>query len=226
LFHAVLAGLLAARAVHVGLHFDAYRDAGWAVIDLRDGGWHVGSGIVLAVGFAAWQAWRHARWRKALAGGAALGLVIWSAGQVGLGASAPQSVPELTLVDASSGAPVRLHELARGRPLVLNLWASWCGPCRHEMPVLAAAQRQHADVLFVFANQGESVQTVRRYLEAERLELASVWLDVRSQLGPAVGSRGLPTTVFYDARGRRTDAHVGVLNRASLAAKLDSARAR
>jgi hypothetical protein len=65
---------------------------------------------------------------------------------------------------------------------------------------------------------------VRRYLLAERLALQEVWLDPAAQLGPALGSRGLPTTVFYDAQGRQVGAHVGVLNEAALRARLAALR--
>jgi thiol-disulfide isomerase/thioredoxin len=226
LFHALLLGLAVARVVHVALQFDAYRLEPWAVVDLRDGGWHLPSGMASGIAWVVWQAWRQVRLRRALTAGAALGLAIWSAGTIGFAWRAPQALPDLVLTDLASGAPVRLREAAHDRPLVLNLWASWCGPCRHEMPLLAEAQRRHPDVLFVFANQGESVTTIRRYLDAERLGLQMVLLDAGSQLGPALGSRGLPSTVFFDRHGQRVDAHLGALNGAALSARLASARKR
>jgi hypothetical protein len=88
------------------------------------------------------------------------------------------------------------------------------------MPVLAAAQAQHPELLFVFANQGETAATVRRYLTAESLALQTVLLDSAWLLGPAVGSSGLPTTVVYDRQGRRIDIHMGALNAAGLAAMI------
>ena len=107
---------------------------------------------------------------------------------------------------------------------MVNLWASWCAPCRAEMPLLAAAQQRERDVRFVFVNQGETAAAVQAYLQREGLALEGVWLDPTSALGPAVGSRGLPTTLFYDARGRRVDAHFGVLNAAALQARLRDLR--
>ena len=86
--------------------------------------------------------------------------------------------------------------------------------------MLAAAQRRETGVAFVFVNQGESAGAVRAYLIDQDLALQQVLLDPASALGPAVGSRGLPTTLFYDARGRLVDAHFGVLNGAALAARL------
>ena len=64
------------------------------------------------------------------------------------------------------------------------------------------------------------------YLQRERLELQGVWLDPANALGPAVGSKGLPTTLFFDAAGRRVHAHFGVLNAAALQARLNDLRQR
>ena len=155
-----------------------------------------------------------------MAGGAAAGVLLWSAGSLALSATAPRDLPDLVLTDLATGQAVRLREAAARAPVVVNLWATWCGPCRREMPVLAAAQARHPGVVFLLVNQGESPEAVRRYLAAERLSLRTVLLDPGSQLGPALGSSGLPTTVFFDRHGRRTDAHLGALNAAALAAKV------
>lgn len=122
----------------------------------------------------------------------------------------------------ATGQPVRLRDVAARGPIVVNLWASWCGPCRREMPVLAAAQARHPEVTFILVNQGEQAETVRHYLDAQRLGLSGVLLDTGSRLGPALGSGGLPTTVFFDHQGRRVDAHMGALNGAALATRLNT----
>jgi len=147
-------------------------------------------------------------------------VLLWTAGTLLTRPLGSDTLPSLMLTELDSGAVLALPQAARGRPLVVNLWASWCGPCRQEMPVLAAAQQREGTVGFLFVNQGESAATVRAYLAAEKLVLREVLLDRGSTLGPAVGSRGLPTTLFYDARGRLVDAHVGVLNAASLEGRL------
>lgn len=116
--------------------------------------------------------------------------------------------PALTLEEIS--------QRAGGKPVVLNLWATWCGPCRAEMPLLARAQKAHPQVLFIFANQGEGEAAIRGYLQRERLDLQEVWRDPASALGPAVGSSGLPTTVYFDSTGQRLGAHVGVLSEGAL----------
>ncbi|KAG1437283.1 hypothetical protein G6F57_020315 [Rhizopus arrhizus] len=84
-------------------------------------------------------------------------------------------LPTLQVTDLQGGQ-VDLQQF-RGSPLVLNLWATWCGPCRREMPVLAAAQQAHADVQFVFLTQGETLDEVQGFLADERLVLGNVLLD-------------------------------------------------
>jgi thiol-disulfide isomerase/thioredoxin len=132
-------------------------------------------------------------------------------------------MPQLLLQRLESGQRLGLAELAAGRPLVVNLWASWCGPCRAEMPVLAAAQARHAGRIgFAFVNSGESAEQVRSWLQQQGLSLQQVLLDREAALGPLLGSSGLPTTLFYDAQGRLQHAHMGVLNGAALQARLDA----
>jgi len=131
------------------------------------------------------------------------------------------TVPLTTL----KGDQVNLSSLATGKPIVLNLWASWCAPCRDEMPMLAAAQRQEAGLQFVFANQGEDRTTVERFLSTAQLELANVLLDPGARIGREAGSMALPITFFYDDNGRLLDTNLGGLTADSLATKLDRMRA-
>jgi thiol-disulfide isomerase/thioredoxin len=115
----------------------------------------------------------------------------------------------------------RLLSLASdGRPMVVNLWATWCAPCRAEMPILARAQQLHADVRFVFVNHGEAAAVVDPWLAQQPYALHNVVLDVRQQLASQVGTSGLPTTLFVDAQGRIVQRHFGPLSTPSLAAAL------
>lgn len=224
IWQAAMVGLLAARLAHLAFNLDAYTRTPWAMLDIRDGGWHAISGAIVG---AAWLSWRSRRLpllRRPLAGAALAGAGLWLAGNLTMGMRDAPPLPAITVTELASGVSAPLPEFARGRPVVLNLWASWCGPCRQEMPMLAQAQQREPSVAFLFVNQGESVEAVRAYLEREQLPLREVLLDSSSQALKALGSKGLPTTVFFDAKGRQIDAHFGVLNAAALETRLRALR--
>lgn len=109
---------------------------------------------------------------------------------------------------------------AAGMPAVVKLWGAWCDPCRRELPLLAAAPGHLAGARFVFENHGESAETVCRCLQQQGLGLSHVLMDPQSGLGPALGSGGLPTTVFFDRQGQRVEAHMGALNAAALNSRI------
>ncbi len=223
-------GLLAARMAYVLRYADAYLASPWALLDVRDGGWSAPAGWAVASLWLALRGGQQPAIRRAL-GLATLGAgLIWTAGSVMVSVTqakpAQQQVSEVMLTELNGVRTLSLPQLIKGKPAVVNLWATWCGPCRVEMPTLAAAQQNAPEVTFVFVNQGEPPATVAAYLRRSGLNLTHVWLDQASILGPAAGSRGLPTTLFFDATGKRVDAHVGMLNAAALQAQLDRLRGR
>ncbi len=224
LWWTALAALLAARAGHVLRHAEPYLATPWAMLDLRDGGWFAPAGLVIGAAVLGLRARAWPAGRRALIAGGAGGVALWAVlafalPKLALPPGADQ-VPPIAVVPLDGGPAQTLDQVVAGRPAVINLWASWCGPCREEMPVLAAAQQRESHVQVVFVNQGEDAAAVRRYLAREGLALEQVWLDAASAAGPAFGSRGLPTTLFVDAEGRRVGAHFGVLNAAALQARL------
>lgn len=225
-FHAALIGLLAARLAHLGLNADLYIATPWSALDVRDGGWHLPSGVLAGVAWLAWRGLRMPLLRRPLAVGGLAGMVLWVAASAATSLGQARGMPALMLTEFDGAAQISLSQAARGRPVVVNLWASWCGPCRQEMPMLAAAQQRESAVGFLFVNQGESHGAIRAYLTDQDLTLREVLLDAGSKLGPAVGSRGLPTTLFYDKEGQLVDAHFGVLNAAALEVRLRQLRAR
>ena len=220
LLNALLLGLLAGRLVFVAQHAQDYAAEPWAALDVRDGGWNPWAVAVTGLAWVAWRKHGAPALRQALWAGAALGLGVWLASSVLLSFYQPKTLPQVQLVDLESGRSAPLPHLSPGKPRVINLWASWCGPCRQEMPMLAVAQQRETAVDILFINEGESADAVRAYLRAHQLALRHVWLDPQSALGPALGSRGLPTTLFVDAQGRVVDTHMGVLNGPALASKL------
>lgn len=218
-------GLLAARLGHLALHADLYLAAPASAFDLRDGGWHLGAGGVAGAAWLGWRGLRAPALRGPLAVAAMAGTTCWLAATLATGARDASPLPTVALVELDGLAPTDLRQAAAGRPAVVNLWASWCGPCRQEMPVLAAAQQRETQIAFLFVNQGETAAAVRAYLNTFDLPLRAVLLDAGAKLGPAVGSQGLPTTLFYDARGQQVDAHFGVLNAPALESRLRALRA-
>lgn len=217
--------LLGARLAHLALNADLYLAAPSSAIDLRDGGWHAATGIAVGAGWLGWKGWRDSTLCRPLLIAALAGLSVWTATSMVLSPRHTAPMPSVVLSPLDGGPPRELRQAAAGRPVVVNLWASWCGPCRQEMPTLAEAQQREAKVGFLFVNQGESEATVRTYLASLRAPLREVLLDPGSTLGPAVGSRGLPTTLFYDAQGQLVDAHFGVLNAPALESRLRALRA-
>ena len=136
---------------------------------------------------------------------------------------APRELPDLTFA-GPQGAPTSLTAF-RGRIVLLNVWATWCPPCRREMPALQRAQAANPDVNIVFVNQGEDARTIVAFLDRQGLALRNVLVDPQNSVGAALGHSGLPTTLFFDAQGRLADTRIGELSQATLAQRLARIRA-
>lgn len=215
LFNMLLIGALVARVAFVLQYFEQYSSNFWQMIDIRDGGFLLLPGVIAALLTGIYKAWRQTPLRVPLAIGVAIGLIAWGVSFSVLSAlQSSQKLPDLAVRDIA-GEPVLLQDLL-GKPLVINLWATWCPPCRREMPVLAAAQAANPDIRFVFVNQGEGQALVEKFLAQQQLSLDNNLLDSGGRLGQAVGSLSLPTTLFYSADGMLKNNHLGELSQASL----------
>lgn len=125
--------------------------------------------------------------------------------------------PDFTLA-ALEGGDVQLSGL-RGKPVILNFWATWCSPCRAEMPELEALWQRYQDdgLLLIGVDQGENAATVERFARGVVGTTFPLLLDTNQAVGRAYGVRALPTTVFIDAEGRIQDVRIGgPMNRAML----------
>ena len=148
--------------------------------------------------------------------------LIWLVGTVALSLR-PDTGQELPALGFASleGRTVQLAEF-KGKPAVVNLWATWCPPCVREMPVLHQAQVDHPGVNFVFLNQAESAEKVSTWLLARKLVMRNVLLDTNRQTAAAFKQRALPTTLFFDARGRLVNTRIGELSSATLTERLQA----
>ena len=220
----LLVGLLCGRVSFIAANFAFYRDAPWSMLQIADGGYHVAVVVAAALGWGVWSLRRHPSLRVPVLCSALAGVLLWGAGSYGLAQWQANTLPlpAVQVVDLQ-GQPLDLAQF-HGTPLVLNLWASWCGPCRREMPVLAKAQQAHPELQFVFLNQGEQQAEVQQFLDAERLALRNVLLDEPAAASTALGVRAYPSTLFFDAQGRLQDLHLGELTQAGLEHKLRGLR--
>ncbi len=105
------------------------------------------------------------------------------------------------LLTTLDGGQLRLSDLA-GRPVFLNFWASWCGPCRLEMPEIVAEsqRRSDSDFAIIGVNVQENANLARGFVEEFGIDFATV-LDMRGQVAVAYRVTGLPSSVFIDRNG-------------------------
>jgi len=221
LWRVFIASLVAARLVFVIAYFDMYKSAPWSILNILDGGFSPAAGILAAATGTIWYAWRVREGRRTLLLSALTGGVAWAVGAMVAAAvfAVPVQMPQAELVRLD-GSSVQLGSLA-GKPMVVNLWATWCPPCIREMPVLRDAQKSSPDVVFIFANQGESADVIQKFLDREGLVLDNVLLDSRLELSSQTNSQGLPTTLFFDAKGALVDRRIGELSAATLAQRIE-----
>ena len=110
-----------------------------------------------------------------------------------------------------SGEDVSLQSF-RGRPVLLNFWASWCGPCRVEMPflqgILDDMEWSSKGLVILTVNIGESPDTAKKFMEANQLSLPVV-LDRDQKVAREYNIRALPTTFFVDENGIIGDRVIG-----------------
>ena len=118
--------------------------------------------------------------------------------------------PDFTLT-GFDGRRVALADL-RGKPVVINFFAAWCGPCRSEVPLLEAAAEQHRDVQFVLVDWfNDDPGRARQLLEQAHATVPLTAVDADGKVGRQYGVVGLPTTVFV-----RPDGVVDAVVRAQL----------
>ena len=127
------------------------------------------------------------------------------------------SAPDFTVVDYD-GNKVKLSDY-KGKPVVLNFWATWCYYCKVEMPDFNEAYKNYSDVQFLMVNatgtNGETVESAKAYVEQEKYEFP-VLFDTMYEANQAYRLSSFPMTVFIDAEGNIVSSRVGMLTKEAL----------
>jgi Thiol-disulfide isomerase and thioredoxins len=129
-----------------------------------------------------------------------------------------QAAPDVVFLD-SEGNEVSLSDF-RGKPVVLNFWASWCPPCKKEMPEFDLVyQELSGDVSFVMLaltdGQRETIETASAYIESEGFSFP-VYFDTKQEGMYAFGISSIPTTFFIDKDGNITTWSIGAMDEQTL----------
>jgi thiol-disulfide isomerase/thioredoxin len=121
-----------------------------------------------------------------------------------LGGSTPtgDEAPDFA-IDLLDGTRFRLsdHLATDGRPVILNLWASWCGPCREEMPALDAVAAGNPEIFLIGVAVDDEASAARRFADEVGVTYATA-IDEDNTVGARYPSPGLPATFFIDENGQ------------------------
>ncbi len=134
------------------------------------------------------------------------------------------AAPDFELPSVTTGEMISSEDL-KGRPVVINFWASWCIPCREEAPLLERAWRQYRDdgVIFLGVNIKDADSDARAFIKDFQITYPNI-RDVNQQLSQPFGVLGLPETFFLDhdwtffgtIRGAQTSEQEGTVVRGAI----------
>ncbi len=128
-----------------------------------------------------------------------------------------QTPPNFTLL-LPDGRHTSLADL-KGRPVLINFWATWCPPCRAEMPELLEAARDYPDLALLAVNVAEDATGVSEFAEQFRMDVPVV-IDPQGAISDRYNVSGLPTSVFLDEEGVIVDVRPGAIDRSIIDAVL------
>jgi thiol-disulfide isomerase/thioredoxin len=239
--HSAWIGVLGARLGFVAVNWGAYRAAPWTALYFWQPGYLYLGGLVfgscgaIVLGQRFFPAKRRGSY-TALGSAYLIAILLYFTGLQSLellrqpGVFGAGSVVSDFKLRNLSGASVKLSDLA-GRGIVLNFWATWCPPCRREMPLLDEIQKiyQARGISVVGVAINEAPGQVKTYVESVAVSYP-IWVDAspsasgfdRSQeIFSRFGGVGLPTTIFIDRKGVVQKVYVGELSRGFLQSQID-----
>ena len=163
-------------------------------------------------------------WKTILVAIFVLGLITTACQSGGGSGEAPEVgklAPKFQLPNLD-GQSVSLSDL-RGKPLLVNFWASWCQPCIYEMPFMQEIYQEWSDrgLVLLAINVGESPSQVRGFMESQDFSFP-VLLDVKGNAAARYNVRGIPATFIIDKDGIIQDIRVGAFpSKAAIEKKLN-----
>lgn len=126
------------------------------------------------------------------------------------GASGDRPAPDFTLTDLD-GNRVSLSQFS-GQPVVVNFWATWCPPCKIEIPhLIEAYEREQGEVVFLAVSVDEPASVVRRFAEENDMPF-TILLDDGGSVAEDYGVQGIPTTFFISRDGQIAVRYVGPMS--------------
>jgi thiol-disulfide isomerase/thioredoxin len=115
----------------------------------------------------------------------------------------PEALPEFTFLDGA-GQKKSLNDF-KGKTILLNLWATWCAPCREEMPSLDRLEKELGsekfEVIALALDRG-GANAARKFLDGIKVENLKLYVDPSTRSGSALRVIGMPTTILIDREGR------------------------
>ncbi|MHB0777565.1 TlpA family protein disulfide reductase [Halomonas sp. WWR20] len=130
------------------------------------------------------------------------GFIVWES---------PRELPELAF-ENSEGKPLTLADF-QGQSVLLNIWATWCGPCREEMPTLDALQATLGGEAFevvALSIDRKGIEVVQDFYTDVGIEHLRQYIDTTGMAGTKLGTVGIPTTLLIDPHGDEIGRLVGV----------------
>ena len=122
----------------------------------------------------------------------------------------PEPLPDLAFTDAM-GNPMTMADF-KGRTVLINLWATWCAPCRREMPSLDRLQKKLGSDKFevvALALERGGVPAAEKFFKDAKVENLKLYVDQSTRSGALLRALGMPVTILVDAQGREAGRMTG-----------------